>query len=505
MIRPDMSKRDTQNALEVTGTALPHEPAVTRKRVASALVWSAAQKWGSRFAGLLVFVLLGRLLGPEDFGVAAVATVVISFTVILVEQGLGAVLVRLPDITHRLLNTAFWLSLSGGLITAGALLVAAPLLASLLASPQSAGLIRLLSVSLVLGAAACVPAALLRRDLRFKPLATRSLVASLVSGCVAVTAAVLGAGAWALAVQQVAFTLTAQVLLWRATTWRPGLDVDRSDARVLWASGLRISATDLFSQVGRKSDDVVVGVLLGPVSLGIYVVAYRTMAVLLDVLGAAVGSVALSMLSRTTVRSERQLDLYLRAFRLCAFAFTPVFVVVGLTADNLFLAVFGDQWIEAVPAVRALALLGVLISYSYVDRALMVACGREKEELRLALVGLPVMVVAYMVGATWGIAGVATAALVASLLVLQPLRLVVLKRCANVPVARRLLAELPSTAGAAALAAVYLLLAGQLGAGDLRALWSLAPAGLVYVLVVEACHRGTLSEVRQLASSTRRA
>ena len=129
----------------------------------------------------------GRLVAPEAFGLVAYATVFIAFAQIFVDQGFSDAIVQLPQLAREHLDTAFWVSiLTGGLLTIISFF-AASMVARLFREPLLTPVIRWLSPVFFLSALSSVQQAILRRNLAFKSLTLRSLVANLSSGVIAVT------------------------------------------------------------------------------------------------------------------------------------------------------------------------------------------------------------------------------------------------------------------------------------------------------------------------------
>jgi len=82
-----------------------------KQRAIKGLFWSGIQHWGRQAGALLTFIVLARLLEPEAFGLVALANTFITFTYILVDQGLNAAIVQRQDIETRHLDAAFWTQL----------------------------------------------------------------------------------------------------------------------------------------------------------------------------------------------------------------------------------------------------------------------------------------------------------------------------------------------------------------------------------------------------------
>ncbi|MEZ5165887.1 MAG: oligosaccharide flippase family protein [Acidimicrobiales bacterium] len=183
--RQDGQQTMTDQALEVA------EPAEGRK-LSFALFWSFLQGFGAQGLTVVVTFLLARQLGPEVFGLAALAIVYVLFVEMLMRQGLSVAIVQRPDLTDRDLDTAFWLLGAISLAIAGATVGLAGVWADINREPQLRELTIVLSVVVPIRALAVVQDALSRRRLEFKALAWRTFVASIVSGVVALAMALSG-------------------------------------------------------------------------------------------------------------------------------------------------------------------------------------------------------------------------------------------------------------------------------------------------------------------------
>src|SRR5688500_9112482 len=155
-------------------------------RVARGLTWTFIDTWGSQLLGLFIFVLLARLLTEIDFGLVTLAAVFVAFAQLLVDQGLGDAIVQRPQLTRRQLDTAFWASMvTGLLITVAAVVLAIPI-SILLGERRLEPIIQVLSIIFVLTALSSIQTGLLRREMAFRSLALRRLVAVALSGVVGV-------------------------------------------------------------------------------------------------------------------------------------------------------------------------------------------------------------------------------------------------------------------------------------------------------------------------------
>ena len=118
--------------------------------------------WSSGFRNMLVSIVMARLIAPEQFGVFAVALTVWMVLSSLAEFGLGADLIRAQDIARRIPTVATMGVLISTALAIVMMLSAAPLAAAF-DSPESTGVIRLMSLSLIIVGLSIVPAAILKK------------------------------------------------------------------------------------------------------------------------------------------------------------------------------------------------------------------------------------------------------------------------------------------------------------------------------------------------------
>src|SRR5690242_19788188 len=88
-------------------------------------LWSFLDLGVGQALGAAVFLVLTRLITPEDLGVFTISVVIIGFARVLIALGLGEALIqcRFIDEDHR--SSAFWGNVALGLVIAGVLALSA--------------------------------------------------------------------------------------------------------------------------------------------------------------------------------------------------------------------------------------------------------------------------------------------------------------------------------------------------------------------------------------------
>lgn len=393
--------------------------------------WVIFEKWTVRILGLVVFFILARLLDPVEFGIVGLAYAAVAFFGLFVDQGVGMALITRKNITRAHSDSAFYIAVIAGAVMTIIAVICAPLVAQLVDQPQVEPLMQVLAIGFVVSSLQTVPLALLNRSMDFRTQAFRRTGAA-VSGAIAgVGLAAAGAGAWALVAQSLVANAVGAVVLWSATTWRPGLTGTKRAALELLKVGVRLLGLSTLSYLNEQGDALVIGGIAGPGQLGLYTVGTRFLRVILDLFTAIVLPIALPGFTRLQEDIASLQRAFLLATRLSSFAAIPLFLGLAASANIVVPFMFGEQWRASVPIMQALSFVGLVHCMTYFDRSLLLACGRSGLELRLTMVATLGNFISYVFIIPFGITGVAVALAIRNYLT-WPLRIWALKQVAGI-------------------------------------------------------------------------
>lgn len=264
--------------------AIINTPESVTQKAASAVKWSALMEVVARIASPIIFLVLALLLTPEDFGVVSTATIVISFSQLFWDAGLGKALVQTKEMIEKAANVVFWTNLILGIVTYVVLFLTAPWLAVFFNSPASMPVLRVLGLQVVIASLASVQSALFVRDFAFRQLFWVKLVTAFAPGFFAIPLAVLGYGVWALVAGSLAGSLLNVALLWAKSMWRPRLRFDLYPAQKLFGFGIWVILEGLGAWFFLWGDNLLVGKLIGIEGLGIYTIAWNISSIIFGLL-----------------------------------------------------------------------------------------------------------------------------------------------------------------------------------------------------------------------------
>ncbi|MEJ2147334.1 MAG: lipopolysaccharide biosynthesis protein [Acidobacteriota bacterium] len=366
-------------------------------------------------------VVLARVLDPTAYGLVGMVAVVVNFLGLFKDIGLSSATIQRENLTRRQLDSLFWLNLIVSAVVALFAACLSPLLAWFYGESRVFWITMALAPGFVFAGLGIQHQALLAREMRFERMAVVELSATALSLAVALTAALLGAGYWALVLQQMSSALAVTLGFWLVNSWRPRMVLNLREIRELVGFGANLTGFNVLNYFSRNSDNFLIGKFWGAVELGLYSKAYSLFLLPLGQLNAPLQSVALSTLSRLSTEGPRYRRAYQRLVEKICMLAMPLVAFMFATNDWIIRLLLGNQWVAAGPMFAALCIAGLAQPVANSTGWLFMSQDRTREMLNWGAVGSALSVLSIVVGVPWGGLGVATSYAVSAVLIRDPL------------------------------------------------------------------------------------
>jgi O-antigen/teichoic acid export membrane protein len=412
-----------------------------RKSFLNALKWSYALNWGQKGFAALFTVILAGILGPKDFGTVSIAVVYIGFLQMFLDQGFMAALVQRKDLEPEHLDAVFWIDQVLSVFLVAVSILLSGWWAARNHAPEIAKIISVLSLSIPIEGLAAVQGAVLTKEMDFKSLSIRTNAATLISGVVGLAMAFTGFGVWALVGQQLVRDSSALVLLWIFSSWRPRFRFSWKHLHELTG----FSVSNFLAQLGIYADmqaaSLVLGLLFGPVAVGLYRIGDRVTNAIVVIAMASIQSVSFPEFSRFQDNPEELRRSALTCLRLSATTSLPA--LAGLAAvSGALMATIGPQWVPATGVVKILSILGMLLIFAFFTGPLLQALSKPRlfailEWARMAIGTGSLVVAGFLVKngpVKAQISGIATARFLSGGLLVTPVFLLIFMKLCKISV-----------------------------------------------------------------------
>lgn len=369
-------------------------------------------------------IVLTRLLSPDDFGVLALATVIYSIIDRVRQLGLTYLLIARKDPSDQAIGTHLTLSVGLSVLVVLLTFALSPILARFY-SPQVIAVLQVLAVLHLFDAAgiAATPNALLRKELRFARLSAIDVASTLTSLVLAIGAAWLGCGVWALVVRDGTRIAIQSLGMWIMVPQRPRWAFDWKVTKEFLQQGWHMWVSGLSSYIVFSYDDFLIGNLLGTSALGLYSRAYRYAKLSMSPLAPvySVLSPTYARLQGDKAHLSKTYTLFLDTVALFAF---PAAALMAMAAPELVVVLLTEKWAGVVPLLQFLLPYALLRPIRDGTYSMAVALGMPEIVSRIGVIEAVVMLAVCSLLTWWF--GAPGAAISAAIVVLVGLVLVYL-------------------------------------------------------------------------------
>jgi len=371
--------------------------------------WGYIEKWGNKVISLLVFIVLARLLEPEDFGLVVFARLFIDYLEMLAGQGLDATIIQRKKITDIYLSTAFWINVALSLFLVLGIYAVSPYIESFSSQQGIADILRALIFVVILNSLSRIQVAILLRQQRFKELSLRGLLMAIIGGSVGVFAAYQGYGVWSMVAQQIVSSIAAVIILWAASTWRPTFSFSLVAAKNMYGFATKIIIDQHVLFFSKRLDELLIATFLGVTLLGFYSVAKRLLDVLVDMIYSVLNKVLMPLFSAKQDDMNFIIKTASRtSLTVAAFSF-PVFIGAACVSEELIPILFTNKWEDAVSVFRILIISGVFLLMPYIVHPIFNSIGRPGLSLKLNVIRASTSAILIVLAYPYGIDGIAVA------------------------------------------------------------------------------------------------
>lgn len=367
-----------------------------------AALFQFGSKYISMGAQVVITAVLARLIAPTDFGLVAIVTVFTALFSLFSDMGIGNAIVQYQNLTEEDYGALFGFSLAMAVgLTAGFCAIS-PLIAMFYSDSRLIGLCCVASPTLLFSTLNMVPNGLMLKGRRFDLIGIRLVVATIVSGAVAIAMALAGWGAVALVLQTAMSSLV--VLVWNLVS-RPirhiSLHFMAPLRKVFSYSAYQFGFT-LINYFSRNLDNMLVGRFLGNDQLGYYDKAYKLTTYPMSAFSSVIGSVIQPYMAEHQDEPDVIFDCFMKVYKLISLVGVMVATVCFCASAEIVEVLYGPGWEPAVPVFAVLSISVYFQMMGNPSGAFFQSLGRTDYMFRVGLINTALTVVGLCTGLAGG-------------------------------------------------------------------------------------------------------
>lgn len=371
----------------------------------SSAKWNALSQFFKIFIQLVNMVYLATIIPPSEYGIMAMAAVVINLGVLLRDLGTASAIIQRKVLPAALVNSIFWLNVFLGIFLCLVVAGTSPLVAQLYDQIELKNVLFLLSITFPLSSCAAVHLALLERESKFKKISLIEVSSSLFSVVIAIIMANLGFGVYSLVAQSIIMNLSSAILFWKISGWRPNIPTKYMWVHLkdIFSFSANLSVFNIINYFSRNADSFIIGKFMSAFILGNYNLAYRIMLFPLASLTFVFGRSLYPILSRHQDDSDYTRKIYLDCVFYILMLSAPLMSGVAILSTPLINNIFGSQWTLTAGILVWLAPTAILQSVISTTGAVFSSKKRTGLLLIMGIIGSTLMVTAFLIGVHYDI------------------------------------------------------------------------------------------------------
>lgn len=360
-------------------------------------------------------LVLARLLTPDDFGIVAIATALLSVVMSLTEMSLEHALIQRQELTRGHIDTVWTMALIRSVLIVVAFAVLAWPISVIFSDTRLMPVVIVASFGGVLMSFYNPRVWLATKEMRFGPLLTVQLAQKALGLTLAVVLAILFGSYWAIIIGTAVGAAFASAISYLILPYKPRFTMEY--ARDIWGFSSWMFFGQFFETLNWRFDQLFLGLVLPKAMLGIYSVSDNLAAMPTRETAAPLRQALFPGMSVINEDPERLRGSYLKAQSAIGLLTLPAGIGLALVAAPAVDVILGENWGQAVPFVQLLSLSYACSTLNIGMQPMAMAMGETKLLFWRRLVGLALRIPAVVIGfGIGGLFGAAVGRLISSII-----------------------------------------------------------------------------------------
>ncbi|MBK7762865.1 MAG: lipopolysaccharide biosynthesis protein [Bacteroidetes bacterium] len=374
-----------------------------KSKTIKGLVWSSIDKIGVLIISFLIGLMLARMLMPSDYGLVGMLAIFLTISNLLIESGFSSALIQKHTPTNEDYSTIFYFNLVVSIVFYLILYFTAPLIATFYNTPQLTPITRVLSLNIFLNAFTLVQQTKLIINLDFKTQAKISVLSVLISGSLALYAAYLGYGVWALVIQILSATLVKTLLLFYFNKWLPDWVFSIPSLKQLFRFSSNVLVAGISSGFVNNIYSILIGKYYNAKDLGYYTGSRQYPEYLAGPIGSTLLGVTYPVLVSLKNDRDSMVLVFSRLVRLTVFFVMPVLTLFALLSEPFTRLILTEKWMPLVSLIQWMCFARLLGPICSINMIILNVIGRSDLFLKVELSKLPITIVALVITIPFGL------------------------------------------------------------------------------------------------------
>ena len=312
-------------------------------------------KYSTIFIQLIISAVLSRILTPNDYGIVAVVTVFTTLFTTLANLGLGTAVTQFKDLSRQDIQDIFTFSEYFSFALALFFAIAAYPIALFYNDTVYVPIVLMLTISILFNALNMIPNALLLREKEFLKVGIRMIVATAMSGMVAVILAFCGAKYYALVIQSILNAFITFVWNYYGSGLKFKLKFSYEPIKHVKSYSLNQFLYNIANYFAQNLDNLMTGKIMGNAMLAYYNKGYTLMRYPVTNIAHVITPVLHPILSDHQNNKKYIFNEFIKISKILSLLGVFITAFCFWADTEIIVCYFGNQWYDSVEPFKWLS------------------------------------------------------------------------------------------------------------------------------------------------------
>jgi O-antigen/teichoic acid export membrane protein len=333
-------------------------------------------QWVIKFLGVVSTIILARLLLPSDYGIVAMASLVVTFLQTITETGMVTYLIRKNDILKSDYDTAWTLNIIIYLVISLILFFLANAFADFFNNPQLVDVFKVLSLSIALSGFKNIGLVALRKELNYRNIFIHSVIVKLSGFAVTVYLAFVLKNYWAMVFGTVTCSVAGVLFSYIVSDYKPRFTL--SGFLTQWNYSKWYFVQNFSGFARMKTDQILVSKLMGAEEIGQYSMAVELADLpISEIIYPAMNPVYAGY-AKLLHEPEKLNNAFVTFFGVVSVVALPMLMGLAVISQEFIFLMLGEKWLGIISIFQAALLLVMTRMYNAVLMDYLTVNGKIK-------------------------------------------------------------------------------------------------------------------------------
>ena len=373
-----------------------------QKNTISGIGWKFMEKICSQGISLIVQIILARILLPAEFGIVGYMVLFINLCDVFLLQGFSTALIQKKDADEIDYSSVFFANIIMSLIIYMILYLIAPWLSRFYHEPQIISIMRVMSLTVVIGSFSAVHCAIMSKTLDFKKSFFRGLANIIVYAIVGISLANSGYGAWSLVWAKLAGVAVGSIVLLFTVKWKPILAFSMRRIKILFNFSSKVLSTNLLNTLFNNINSIIIGRFYTSSDMGFYQRGQSIPQAAMQAIDGSLSEVMYPAFSILQNDVDKLKSAMRRTIKTSTYIVFPLLIGLMVLSKPLTLFLLTEKWLDSVPFMQLTCISCMFWPLASMNHALN-AIGKSDITLKLSVLSKCITLIILIISARFGI------------------------------------------------------------------------------------------------------